>query len=210
MQNCDILIRGGTVVDGTGTTGYAGDVAIAGDRIVAVGDCSGWRGAQVIDATGRIVAPGFIDVHTHDDVAVLETPAMPFKITQGVTTIIAGNCGISAAPLAFEGELPAPFTLMFQAERSRFPSVTAYRQAFAEACRGIETGTLRPTLSGGIAESGNHAGLTVDSILAVADKALYRAKAAGRDRIVMAGKDGEAPAAAPSPAPVTDVAAQAA
>ena len=142
MQNCDIVIRGGTVVDGTGATGYAGDVAIAGDRIVAVGDCSGWHGAQAIDATGKIVAPGFIDVHTHDDVAVLETPAMPFKITQGVTTIIAGNCGISAAPLAFEGELPAPFTLMFQAERSRFPSVTAYRQAFAEARPAVNVGLL--------------------------------------------------------------------
>ena len=94
--------------------------------------------------------------------------------------------------------------------RSALVVAECIRQAFAEACRGIETGTLRPTLSGGIAESGNHAGLTVDSILAVADKALYRAKAAGRDRIVMAGKDGEAPAAAPSPAPVTDVAAQAA
>ncbi len=142
MENCDILIRGGTVIDGTGAPGFAGDVAIKAGEIVAVGDCSGWTAERMIDAAGQIVSPGFIDVHTHDDVAVLETPAMPFKITQGVTSIIAGNCGISTAPLAAEGDLPPPFTLMFSAERSRFPSVTAYRAALAEAAPAVNVGLL--------------------------------------------------------------------
>ncbi|WP_137701704.1 N-acyl-D-amino-acid deacylase family protein [Marimonas lutisalis] len=142
MENCDILIRGGTVIDGTGAPGYRGDVAITGDRIVCVGDCAGWQGAEVIDAAGRIVAPGFIDVHTHDDVAVLETPEMPFKITQGVTSIIAGNCGISAAPLAAEGELPPPFTLMFSAKKSRFADVDAYRAELARAAPAVNVGLL--------------------------------------------------------------------
>ncbi|MEZ5715350.1 MAG: D-aminoacylase [Paracoccaceae bacterium] len=142
MEHCDILIRGGTVIDGSGAPGFTGDVAIEGDRILRVGDCTGWTAEHEIDARGQVVTPGFIDVHTHDDIAVLDTPAMPFKITQGVTSIIAGNCGISAAPLAFEGDLPAPFTLMFSAERSRFPSVTAYRAALAQARPAVNVGLL--------------------------------------------------------------------
>lgn len=142
MNKCDTLIRGGTVLDGTGAPGRKADVAIAGGRIVRVGDCGDWAAESEIEATGRIVAPGFIDVHTHDDIAVLDTPEMPFKITQGVTSIIAGNCGISAAPLDFEGGLPAPFTLMFSTERSRFPSVSAYRAALARARPAVNVGLL--------------------------------------------------------------------
>jgi adenine deaminase len=71
------------------------DVVIDRDRIVDLGDCRHWQADTCLDAAGLVLAPGFIDSHTHDDLAVLKTPDIPFKISQGVTTVIAGNCGIS-------------------------------------------------------------------------------------------------------------------
>lgn len=93
----DLVIRHGVVVDGTGAPAFRADVAVAGDRIVAVGEVH-QEAARTIDASGLVVAPGFIDVHTHDDLAVLRTPTVDFKVRQGVTTDIVGNCGIGAAP----------------------------------------------------------------------------------------------------------------
>ena len=93
----DTLIRGGTIIDGSGGPSQRGDVAIAGGRIARLGEATG-TAARVIDATGLAVAPGFIDVHSHDDVALLNSPGLDFKAAQGVTTVIAGNCGAGAAP----------------------------------------------------------------------------------------------------------------
>lgn len=93
----DLIIRNGTVIDGTGRTGIAADVGIQDDRIVAVGTVSG-DAKQMIDATDRVIAPGFIDVHSHDDFALLDRPLCDFKIMQGVTTEVIGNCGFGAAP----------------------------------------------------------------------------------------------------------------
>jgi N-acyl-D-amino-acid deacylase len=93
----DILIRNGTILDGAGRPGFAGDIAIEGDRIAAVGSVHGST-KQTLDATSRVVAPGFIDVHTHDDFAILDRPLCDFKIMQGVTTEVIGNCGFGVAP----------------------------------------------------------------------------------------------------------------
>lgn len=101
MPDYDLLIRNGDIVDGTGAPPRRGDLAITGGRIVAVGDAPG-TAAETIDATGRAVAPGFIDVHAHDDAAVIRTPAMDFKIMQGVTTDVVGNCGAGVAPAGDE------------------------------------------------------------------------------------------------------------
>ena len=101
MPEYDLIIRGGTVVDGTGGPGRRGDLAIAGDRIAAVGELAG-DAREEIDASGRIVAPGFIDVHAHDDAAVIRDPKMDFKIMQGVTTDVVGNCGAGVAPTSEE------------------------------------------------------------------------------------------------------------
>jgi len=97
MSDCQVLIRNASIVDGTGAPAFEGDLAIEGDRIAAVGKVE-HRGAIEIDARGMTVAPGFIDVHSHDDWAVFLTPEMDFKLMQGVTTDIVGNCGMGAAP----------------------------------------------------------------------------------------------------------------
>jgi N-acyl-D-aspartate/D-glutamate deacylase len=93
----DLIVRNGTVIDGSGKPGLAADVGIQDDRIVVVGTVNGAT-KQTIDATGRVVTPGFIDVHSHDDFALLDRPLCDFKIMQGVTTEVIGNCGFGAAP----------------------------------------------------------------------------------------------------------------
>jgi N-acyl-D-amino-acid deacylase len=95
----DLVIRGGMIHDGSGAAGARADVAVRGDRIAAVGSMSG-GGAAELDATGLAVAPGFIDVHSHDDYAVLLQPEMSFKVMQGVTTAVVGNCGSGVVPFA--------------------------------------------------------------------------------------------------------------
>ena len=94
----DILIRGGEVVDGTGTPGRSADVAIRDGRITAVEEGYAGSAETVIDAEGLVVAPGFIDIHTHSDFTLPLNPKAECKIRQGVTTEVVGNCGFSVAP----------------------------------------------------------------------------------------------------------------
>lgn len=94
----DLVIRGGTIVDGTGTAPYRGDVAVIGDRIAAVGGVDG-AGEQEIDATGMIVTPGFVDVHTHYDGQVTWENRLAPSSNHGVTTVVMGNCGVGFAPV---------------------------------------------------------------------------------------------------------------
>lgn len=128
----DLLIRGGTVIDGTRAPRFLADVAVQDGRISAIGDLTGHSGGQEIDARGRIVAPGFIDSHTHDDQALLSQPLMPFKVSQGVTTVIAGNCGISAAPLRPDMDLPMPLNLIDVPANERFTRFADYLDALRQ------------------------------------------------------------------------------
>jgi len=125
----DLLIRGGTIIDGTKAPRFDADIAIDGGRIASVGDLAGASAERVIDATGRIVAPGFIDSHTHDDQAVLSQPHLPFKVSQGVTTVVAGNCGISAAPLRADMDLPMPLSLIDAPRDARHRTFASYFHA---------------------------------------------------------------------------------
>ena len=93
----DLVLRNATVIDGTRAPRFQGDIVVRGGRIAALGKADE-KGAVEIDAAGRIAAPGFIDAHTHDDRLMLSSPDMAAKVSQGVTTVVAGNCGISLAP----------------------------------------------------------------------------------------------------------------
>src|SRR5688572_17188041 len=114
-QAHDMVFRNALVFDGSGKAPYQGELAIAGDRIAAVGT-SGTipqnAGQLEHDLEGLALAPGFIDAHTHDDRIVLDDPAMLPKISQGVTTVVIGNCGISLAPVTFQGDPPPPMNLL--------------------------------------------------------------------------------------------------
>ncbi|WP_088282748.1 amidohydrolase family protein [Ideonella sp. A 288] len=125
----DLLITGGTVIDGTKAPRFEADVGLLDGRIAALGDLRGRAARQTLDATGRIVAPGFIDSHTHDDQALLATPEMVFKVSQGVTTVVTGNCGISLAPLRAGGPLPAPLNLLDADARAPFETFADFLDA---------------------------------------------------------------------------------
>lgn len=100
----DLLIRGGTVVDGTGRPGFRADVAVIGDTICDVGSIPPEaQAAKTVDATGKVVAPGFIDIHTHADIALLARPEHLPKVMQGVTTEVFTNCGLGFAPVTEAG-----------------------------------------------------------------------------------------------------------
>lgn len=98
----DVVIKSGTIVDGTGADGYKADVAILGDTIAAIGKIPSDAAKSDINADGKIVSPGFIDIHTHTDFSLIANPKAESKIHQGVTTEIGGNCGGSIAPLSEE------------------------------------------------------------------------------------------------------------
>lgn len=125
----DLLIRGGAVINGTRAPRFNADVGVIGGRIAAIGDLADLPARRSLDATGKIVAPGFIDSHTHDDQALLSQPDMTFKVSQGVTTVVTGNCGISIAPLRTGMPLPAPLSLLDPGNSARFPTFAGYLAA---------------------------------------------------------------------------------
>jgi N-acyl-D-amino-acid deacylase len=132
QDSFDLLIRNADVVDGTGSPRFAGDIGIRGDRIARIGDLAGCSGRTEIDLAGRIAAPGFIDAHTHDDRLLLSGGDMAPKVSQGVTTVIGGNCGISLAPMprAIPQPVTPPLNLLDdQGGWFRFRSFAAYLKA---------------------------------------------------------------------------------
>ncbi|MEA2982430.1 MAG: N-acyl-D-amino-acid deacylase [Alphaproteobacteria bacterium] len=125
----DLVIRGALLIDGSGKPGVHGDLAIKDDRIVATGDLSQTKGAREIRAKGLALAPGFIDTHTHDDRALLSDPLMQCKISQGVTTVITGNCGISLAPLSIDRYPPPPLDIIGREPKQFFATFDGYLSA---------------------------------------------------------------------------------
>jgi N-acyl-D-aspartate/D-glutamate deacylase len=142
MNECDLLIRNAQVTDGTGAKPISADVAISGGLICDVGSGLDIHAAAICDAKGLSLAPGFIDAHTHDDIAVLLNPEMLPKISQGVTTVIVGNCGISASPVTLRRELPDPMNLLGEVGDFRYPSFSAYVQAIREARPAVNVAAL--------------------------------------------------------------------
>src|SRR5262249_25435896 len=99
IMSVDLVLRGGTVVDGTGRSSFAADVAIDDGRITAIEPRVTESATRTIDASGSVVAPGFIDIHTHHDAQLIWDPALASSSRHGITTVIEGNCGFTVAPV---------------------------------------------------------------------------------------------------------------
>jgi N-acyl-D-amino-acid deacylase len=142
------LFEGGLVVDGSGGPSWPGDVLVVGDRIARIGaglcerppDDVAMERVHVVNCRGLVIAPGFIDAHTHDDAIVLHDPACLAKISQGITTVVTGNCGISLAPYQTSAALP-PLTLLGAASFTH-PTMRAYRDAVAAAQPALNVAAL--------------------------------------------------------------------
>lgn len=132
------LIRNASIIDGSNRPAYTADLGILNGRIERIGDLSADSADEVVDARGRVLAPGFIDVHTHDDTVVIRQPQMLPKLSQGVTTVIVGNCGISASPVSLRGDPPDPMNLLGTSAAFVYPRFSDYRAAVEAA---------RPTLN---------------------------------------------------------------
>ena len=147
-RHYDLLIRNAHVIDGSGRARFEGDIGVRAGRIADIGRLEAARAEQEIDARGKIAAPGFIDAHTHDDRLLATDPAMTPKVSQGVTTVITGNCGISLAPLAAAAP-PAPLDLIDDGGAYRFPDFASFlgelesRPAAANAACLVGHTTLR-------------------------------------------------------------------
>jgi N-acyl-D-aspartate/D-glutamate deacylase len=133
MPSCATLIRNVRVLDGSGAEPQTADVAVDDGLVSSIGQLSRYTAGKIVEGDGRILSPGFIDVHTHDDTSVIRDPQMLAKLSQGVTTVIVGNCGISAAPVQLAGAPPDPMNLLGEADAFRYPTFASYVAAVNEA-----------------------------------------------------------------------------
>lgn len=138
----DLIIRNAQIIDGTGEVAYSADLAIRNGAIAAIGDLSAADSMAVRDAQGFVLAPGFIDVHTHDDLQVIHAPQMLPKISQGITTVIVGNCGISASPVTLTGDLPDPMNLLGAPEDFNYADFASYKNAVNQAQPAVNVAAL--------------------------------------------------------------------
>jgi N-acyl-D-amino-acid deacylase len=175
----DHVFRNALIFDGAGGQPIAGELAIDGDRIAAIapaGSLPAGAGNQEHDLGGLALSPGFIDAHTHDDRIVLDAPAMVPKVSQGVTTVVAGNCGISLAPVTFTGDPPAPMNLLGGSEAYCFPTFAAYAAAVKKAAPSINVAALvghSALRLATMSDSGRKARpKEIDAMLALADEAM--------------------------------------
>lgn len=143
MPDYDLLIRSALLIDGTGGPSDTGDLAVRGDRIVSMGNLQDVTADKVIDADGLALAPGFIDSHCHDDRAVLDLPLLEPKVSQGVTTVINGNCGLSIAPvLPGRPDAPAPLDFFASDAGRSFSDFRSYFTALEEVPPAVNSACL--------------------------------------------------------------------
>ncbi|MEA2742077.1 MAG: N-acyl-D-amino-acid deacylase [Acetobacteraceae bacterium] len=140
---CDLIIRDATIFDGLGSPRFRADVGVTGDRIVAVGDLGASEADREVDADGLALAPGFIDAHTHDDRAVLCGPeCMLCKMSQGVTTVVVGNCGVSLSPVRMKSRPVPPLDLLGDESWFSFDSFAEYAERLARDPSPVNTYAL--------------------------------------------------------------------
>jgi N-acyl-D-amino-acid deacylase len=132
IQKADLILRNARLIDGSGAPSNYGDLAILDDRLLAVGELGDFQAASELDVGGKAVCPGFVDTHTHDDHVLLTDPKMSCKVSQGVTTVVTGNCGISLAPLKIDQRPPPPLDLLVEREDQFFTDFGNYLQTLAE------------------------------------------------------------------------------
>jgi N-acyl-D-amino-acid deacylase len=140
-MKCDLLLKNGVVIDGSGNPRYCADVAIQNGKISAVGPDLQVQADTVVDVAGASISPGFIDVHTHDDRLVLADPSMQPKVSQGATTVITGNCGISLAPLGRTTAVP-PLNLVADDSEQRYGSFKEYFEALEKTPSAMNVASL--------------------------------------------------------------------
>lgn len=138
----DLIIRNGFILDGSGSDPYRADLGIQNARIAAIGDLCRSTGNNECDAHGKLVAPGFIDTHAHDDYALLTDPAMSPKVSQGITTVVIGNCGLSLAPLTLHAVAPSPFHLLGDFHIYRYSTMGDYMAAIESAPPAVNVAVL--------------------------------------------------------------------
>ncbi len=141
MPGFDLLLRGALLFDGSGAPRRQADVGVVGGRVAAVGALDAAKAATVVELDGLALAPGFIDAHTHDDRALLFDGAMTPKLSQGVTCVITGNCGISLAPLGRHEPVP-PLNLVAEGAERHFDSFAEYFAALQASPPAINTAAL--------------------------------------------------------------------
>jgi len=145
-EKYDLLFRNVLIYDGSGLPPFFGDVAVQGDRIAAVeqlGVIPQGTAASEVDLAGLALAPGFIDSHTHDDRIILDAPNMLPKISQGVTTVIVGNCGISLAPVTFSsGSPPPPMNLLGDEGAYEFSCFADYAERVRKTVPAVNVAAL--------------------------------------------------------------------
>src|SRR4051812_47880496 len=146
----DLIIRGGTLVDGTGAAARTADVVVDDGRITSVGAAGGGQARREIDARGLLVTPGFVDVHTHYDAQATWDPYLTLSGFHGCTTVVMGNCGVGFAPAApdrhewliglMEGVEDIPGSALVEGMRWGFESFPEYRDVLARIPRAIDVG----------------------------------------------------------------------
>lgn len=142
VQRCDTLIRNVQIHDGSGNEPSSADVAIDAGNIQELGALREYSATNMLDGEGKALAPGFIDVHTHDDLVAIHKPEMLPKLSQGVTTVIVGNCGISASPAQLSNNFPDPMNLLGEAAAFRYPTFAAYAAAVTAAQPALNVAAL--------------------------------------------------------------------
>src|ERR1700735_5512094 len=153
MAEFDLVVRGGTLIDGTGAPGRRADVAVRGGRIAAVGHIEG-RGTREVDADGALVLPGFVDIHTHYDGQAMWDSSLTPSAWHGVTTLVMGNCGVGFAPVRpddhdrlielMEGVEDIPGTALHEGLDWSWDSFPAYLDALDRRPRDVDIATQVP------------------------------------------------------------------